>query len=193
MIWVAVDVEGTWWVYREWPDSTMGAWALPHANAKGKPVGKAGPGQRPVGYGYEDYADLMKDLEQDEEIFERLVDPRFGKATVRTAHGETNMCNEMMEYDVFLRPAPGLEIEHGIQKINDLLSWDDTEPVSEENGPRLYVSERCDNLIYALTEYSGVSREEACKDFVDVLRYGAVTPLDYVGKGQLAISGGGGY
>ena len=193
MIWVAVDVEGTWWVYREWPDSTVGAWALPHANAKGKSVGKAGPGQRPVGFGYENYADLIKDLEQDEEIFERLVDPRFGKATVRTASGETNMCNEMMEFDVFLRPAPGLEIEHGIQKINDLLSWDDTEPASEDNGPRLYVSERCDNLIYAMTEYSGNSREEACKDFIDVLRYGAVTPLDYVGEGALSVSGGGGY
>ena len=193
MIWVAVDREGKWWVYREWPDASVGAWALPHANAAGKPVGKAGPGQRPVGYGYEDYADLMKDLEKDEEIFERLVDPRFGKATVRTAGGETNMCNEMMEFDVYLRPAPGLEIEHGIQKINDLLSWNDSEPMDEENCPKLYVSEECDNLIYALTEYSGSSREEACKDFIDVLRYGAVTPLDYVGEGALAVAGGGGY
>ena len=193
MIWVAVDRDGRWWVYREWPDSTAGAWALPHSNAKGKPVGKAGPGQRPVGFGYEDYADLMKDLEKDEKIFERLVDPRFGKAPVRTAHGETNMCNEMMEFDIFLRAAPGLEIEHGIQKINDLLSWDDTEPKTHENQPGLYVSEQCDNLIYALTEYSGSSREEATKDFIDVLRYGAVTPLDYIGESQLAVAGGGGY
>ena len=193
MIWVAVDRDGVWWVYREWPDSTVGAWALPHANAKGKPVGKAGPGQRPVGYGYEDYADLMKDLEKDEEIFERLVDPRFGRATVRTAHGETNMCNEMMDFDIFLRPAPGLEIEHGIQKINDLLSWNDVEPKTHENRPSLYVSENCSNLIYSLTEYSGSSRDEACKDFIDVLRYGAVTPLDYVSSGQLATTGGGGY
>ena len=193
MIWGAVEREGRGWVYREWPDSTVGAWALPHANAKGKPVGKAGPGQRPVGYGYEDYATLMKDLEKDEEIFERLVDPRFGKATVRTAHGETNMCNEMMDFDIYLRPAPGLEIEHGIQKINDLLSWDDVEPMTDENRPSLYVSEQCDNLIYAMTEYSGSSRDEACKDYIDVLRYGAVTPLDYVGEGALAVAGGGGY
>ena len=193
MIWVAVDEEGVWWVYREWPYSVVGAWALPHANAKGKPVGKAGPGQRPVGYGYEDYSNLIKDMEKDEDIFERLVDPRFGKATLRASQGETNICNEMMEHDVFLRPAPGLEIEHGIQKINDLLSWDDTQPKTWENRPSLYVSEQCDNLIYALTEYSGSSREEACKDFIDVLRYGAVTPLDYVGKGELTVVGGGGY
>ena len=74
-----------------------------------------------------------------------------------------------------------------------MLSWDDTEPASDENGPSFYVSERCDNLIYAMTEYSGNSREEACKDFIDVLRYGAVTPLDYVEEGALAVAGGGGY
>ena len=193
MIWVAVDQEGCWWVYREWPDSTVGAWALPHANAQGKSIGKPGPGQRPVGYGYEDYATLMKDLEQDEEIFERLVDPRFGKATVRTGMGETNMVNEMMDFDVFLKPAPGLEIEHGIQKINDLLSWDDTKPMDDENSPKMFISERCDNLVYAMTEYTGCSRQEQTKDFIDVLRYGAVTPLDYVGEAQLAVAGGGGY
>ena len=193
MIWIAVDEDDRWWVYREWPESTMGAWALPHANTQGKPVGKAGPAQRPTGYGYENYADLMKDMEKDEEIFERLVDPRFGNATVRTAHGETNMCNEMMEFDIFLRPAPGLEIEHGIQKINDLLSWDNTEPKTEENSPKLFISEECTNMIYAMTEYSGVSREESCKDFIDVLRYAAVTPLEYVGNQQLVASGGGGY
>jgi hypothetical protein len=193
MIWVAVDDEGRWWVYREWPDSTVGAWSMPHANSQGKSIGKPGPGQRPVGYGYEDYANLMKDLEQDEEIFERLVDPRFGKATVRTGMGETNMINEMMDYDVYLRPAPGLEIEHGIQKINDLLSWDDTKPMDDENRPSLFISERCDNLIYAMTEYTGCSRQEQTKDFIDVLRYGAVTPLDHVTETQLAVAGGGGY
>ena len=193
MIWVAVDEEGCWWVYREWPDSTVGSWSLPHANSQGKSIGKPGPGQRPVGYGYEDYANLMKDLEQDEEIFERLVDPRFGKATVRTGMGETNMINEMMDYDIFLRPAPGLEIEHGIQKINDLLSWDDTQPMDDENCPSMFISERCDNLIYAMTEYTGCSRQEQTKDFIDVLRYGAVTPLDHVGESQLAVAGGGGY
>ena len=193
MIWVAVDEDGVWWVYREWPDRSMGPWALPHSNSRGKPVGKPGTGQRPLGYGYEDYADLIKDLEHGETIFERLVDPRFGKATVRTASGETNMCAEMMNFDVYLRPAPGLEIEHGLQKINDLLSWEDTEPLTVDNRPSLFVSEECENLIYALTEYSGTSREEATKDFIDVLRYAAVTPLEYISENSLAVAGGGGY
>ena len=193
MIWVAVDEHDRWWVYREWPDSTAGAWALPHCNNQGKPIGKPGPGQRSLGYGYKDYADLIEDLEGEEEMFERLVDPRFGKATVRTAQGETDMIREMMNFDVVMRPAPGLDIEHGLQKLNDLLSWDDVEPVSETNRPGFYVTEDCENVIYAMMEYSGSSREEACKDWVDCLRYGAVSPLVHVTSGELAVAGGGGY
>ena len=156
MIWVAVDEQGRWWVYREWPDSTMGPWALPHTNNQGKPVGKPGPAAKPLGMGYRDYAEMMREMEDDEEIFERLV-------------------------------------EHGLQKINDLLAWDDSEPLTEVNRPNFYVSDRCENVRYAMTEYSGTSRDEQCKDWIDVLRYGAVTPLEYVGAGELSVVGGGSY
>jgi len=193
MIWVAVDENERWWVYREWPDSTMGPWALPHTNNQGKPVGKPGPGAKPLGMGYQDYADMMKEMEDEEEIFERLVDPRFGKATLRTADGETDMVREMMKVGIFFRPAPGLDVEHGLQKINDLLAWDDSSPLTDDNRPSFYVSERCENVKYAMTEYNGTSRDEAVKDFPDCLRYGAVTPLVYVGSGELAVAGGGSY
>lgn len=193
MVWVAVDEDDRWWVYREWPDSTMGPWALPHTNNQGKPVGKLGPGAKPLGMGYQDYADLITEMEDEEEIFERLVDPRFGKATLRTMDGETNMVREMTKVGIFFRPAPALDIDHGLQKINDLLSWDDAEPLTDDNRPSFYVSERCDNVRYAMTEYNGTSREEACKDWPDCLRYGAVTPLVYVGSGELSVAGGGSY
>ena len=40
------------------------------------------------------------------------------------------------------------------------------------NSPRLYVSDRCQNFIYCLTEYTGkLGTHEATKDFVDILRY----------------------
>ena len=143
--------------------------------------------------GYQDYADLITEMEDEEEIFERLVDPRFGKATLRTMDGETNMVREMTKVGIFFRPAPALDIDHGLQKINDLLSWDDAEPLTDDNRPSFYVSERCDNVRYAMTEYNGTSREEACKDWPDCLRYGAVTPLVYVGSGELSVAGGGSY
>ena len=103
------------------------------------------------------------------------------------------MIREMMNFDVVMRPAPGLDIEHGLQKLNDLLSWDDVEPVSETNRPGFYVTEDCENVIYAMMEYSGTSREEACKDWVDCLRYGAVSPLVHVTSGELSVAGGGGF
>ena len=136
---------------------------------------------------------MMREMEDDEEIFERLVDPRFGKARVRTTDGETDMVREMMKVGIFYRPAPGLDVEHGLQKINDLLAWDDSEPLTEVNRPNFYVSDRCENVRYAMTEYSGTSRDEQCKDWIDVLRYGAVTPLEYVGAGELSVVGGGSY
>ena len=88
-----------------------------------------------MGWGYQDYADLFEDLEGDEEIFEWIVDPRMGAATVRTKEGTSSIINSMCELDYYFRPAPGSDIEAGIARINDLLSWDDSEPMTETNRP----------------------------------------------------------
>ena len=85
---------------------------------------------------------------------------------------------------------------HGLCHMRTLKvnQWAKLVPLNAQlDSPRLFISEECTNMIYAMTEYSGVSREESCKDFVDVLRYAAVTPLEYVGNQQLVASGGGGY
>ena len=192
-IWAAVDEQGTIWVYREFPDSTMGAWALPHVNGVGKSVGKPGPAQRPLGFGYNQYKDHFLDLEQGENIFERIVDPRMGSATVREKEGESNIINTMANLDFVMRPAPGVEVEAGIAKINDALSWDDTEPMTDKNHPKLYVSDRCDNFITSMLEYSGQSRAEHFKDFVDCIRYLMVSGADHIGQESLICTGGGGY
>ena len=193
VIWLGVDQRGDWYVYREWPDSTYGEWGLPHQNAHGKPVGKAGPAQKSLGYGYRDYTNLFLELEDGEEIFERIIDPRMGRATIKAQDGDTDIISEMQQQGMFYRPAPGLEIDHGIQRINDLLSWDHTKPMNMENRPRLFISEECMNLIQCMKEYSGVSRDEAWKDFIDCLRYAAVTPAEYVNDRKFMTHGGGGY
>lgn len=192
-IWIAVDRRGDWYVYREWPDSTYGEWGLPHQNAHGRPVGKAGPAQKSLGYGYRNYADLFREMEDGEEIFERIMDPRMGRATIKAAEGDTDIISEMAHQDMFYRPAPGLEIDHGIQRINDLLSWDHTKVKTLENQPGLYVSDNCLNLIECMKEYSGCGRDEVWKDFIDCIRYGAVTPCEYVGDRAFMVSGGGTY
>lgn len=192
-LWIGVISDGRAYVYREFPDSTMGAWALPHINGAGKSVGKPGPGQRPLGWGYVDYQTHFEDLEDGEDIFERIVDPRMGAATVRTKEGESNIINTMSNLGFVFRAAPGVDIEAGIAKINDALSWDDTEPMTDENTPKLFVSDRCDNTVNSMMEYSGQSRSEHWKDQIDCLRYFYVSGPDHVTESSLQATGGGGY
>ncbi len=192
-IWAGVMRDGTIYITREFPDSTMGEWALPHVNGVGKSVGKPGPAQRPLGWGYQQYKDHFEDLENDEDIFERIVDPRMGAATVREKEGESNIINTMANLDFVMRPAPGVEVEAGIAKINDALSWDDTEPMTDKNKPKLFVSDRCENMITCMLEYSGQSRAEHFKDYIDCLRYLLVSGADHITDGSLVATGGGGY
>lgn len=192
-LWAGVMRDGRIFIYREFPDSTMGAWALPHVNGAGKSVGKPGPGQRPLGWGYIDYKNHFEDLEDGEDIFERIVDPRMGAATVRTKEGESNIINTMSNLGFVFRAAPGVDIEAGIAKINDALSWDDTEPMTVDNRPKLFVSDHCDNLITSMMEYSGQSRAEHFKDQIDCLRYLMVSGAEYISESSLQATGGGGY
>ena len=128
-----------------------------------------------------------------EDIFERIVDPRMGAATVREKEGESNIINTMANLDFVMKPAPGVEIESGIAAINNALSWDDTQPMTDENRPKLFVSDRCENLISCMLEYSGQSRGEHFKDYIDTLRYLMVSKPEYITGASLACTGGGGY
>ena len=185
--------DGSIYIYREFPDSTMGQWALPHVNGVGKSVGKPGPAQRPLGWGYTDYKNHFEDLENEEEIFERIVDPRMGAATVREKEGESNIITTMANLGFVMRPAPGVEIESGIAKINDALSWNDTEDMTDENKPKLYISDQCDNTITSMLEYTGQSRAEHFKDQIDCIRYLMVSGADHITPGSMVATGGGGY
>ena len=194
-MWVGVIPDGRAYVYREFPDQSMGGpWALPHVNGAGKSVGKPGPGQKPLGWGYIQYRDHFLDLEGGEDIFERIVDPRMGAATVRTKEGESNIINTMSNLGFVFRSAPGVDIEAGICKINNALSWDDTEPMNDENTPKLFVSDHCENTISALMEYTAdATRSSAFKDFPDCLRYFYVSGPDHISESSLQATGGGGY
>ncbi len=59
-------------------------------------------------------------MEGGEHIFERIVDPRMGAATVREKEGESNIINTMANLDFVMKPAPGVEIESGIAAITML-------------------------------------------------------------------------
>lgn len=205
MCWIAVDVTGTWWVFREWPDvPSVGRWAEPGKEGKWK----AGEGAKGRGMGYKAYIELIYGLEGrtfkneadgwtgGENVAERLIDPRLGASRFQREDGDSCIMDELDELDFIVKPAPGMEIEDGLQDLVDLMDYDTTKPIDGTNRPHFYVSEECENIIEALAEYTGAGgKNEAHKDCIDVLRYGASAKIDHVPESlaRRTYSGAGGY
>lgn len=191
MCWIAVDASGTFYVYREWPGVDIGDWA----EWKG---GKWVPGEgaRGQGFGIKDYIELVKEMEGDEEIFERLIDPRLGAARYQGADGSSSIIEDLGEQGMVVIPAPGLDIDDGLQALIGKMAWDTTKEMDSINRPHFYVTEDCENIIQGLSEYTGEQGlKEAWKDVVDVLRYASIAGIDHVdgSHGQVTRQGGGGY
>jgi hypothetical protein len=178
-LWVAIDASNTWFVYRENPDHDD--WALPGPTADGKP----GPAQKGDKKGIRDYVELYRSLEGDEEIFERYIDPRMGAAEKQSEDGATTIISDLDDCGMTVIPAPGVDIENGLQLINNLLAWDENKPRDSLNSPRLFISDRCQNLIYAMAEYANYSRSENTKDVIDCLRYLCVSNCEFIDQAKI--------
>lgn len=191
MLWVAVDAADTVWAYDEWPDTSFGDWAEASNDAKGKP----GPAQKGLGYGIRDYVGVMRDREEaGGSVFERVLDPRMGTAEKQGKEGATSIHTELEEEGLVFQLAPGVDIEHGLQLINDRLKWDQSKPVGATNAPRLFVSDRCQNLIFALKNFTAAGgKDEACKDPIDCLRYLLENGVEHIEQASLEVTGVGSY
>jgi len=176
MAWVAVDESGTFWVYREWPDVNVGDWAKWHG---GKWIG--GEGSKGLGYGIRDYVELIGNLEEGETVFERLIDPRLGAAKYQTQNGASSIIEDLADAGLVFVPAPGLDIEDGLQALQTKMAYNRKAPMDSVNRPHFYISDRCQNIITALQEYTSEGGpDEAWKDPVDVIRYAAIDGIRYV-------------
>ena len=94
---------------------------------------------------------------------------------------------------LFRSDARGPKEEMGLKIIDELLRYDLNKPLAPGfNAPRLYVSKRAAQVIWALSNYTGRGGESgACKDPVDVVRYGALLDLEYVKPGSRQYKKGG--
>lgn len=183
-LWVAVNQDGDHFIYREFPDAdTYGHWA----ELGERPEGEIGEAQKSQGYGLNDYKRTFTELEEDEEIFERLIDPRAGGTPAQTEDGSETLI-DLLSYDpmpLYFIAASGITIEQGIDKINSLLAYDPDEPISIVNKPRLYISKTCQNLIRSLQNLTAAGGDKnRWKDPVDVLRYIAVHGCEYVDQNR---------
>jgi hypothetical protein len=190
MAWIAVDASETWWVYREWPDVSVGDWAE-WKNGKWSP----GEGAKRDGQveGVNQYADLIRQIERDAgvSVFERLIDPRLGAAKYQSMTGSSSIIEDLADAGLVFLPAPGIEIDDGLQALHNKMAYDKKRPIDGNNRPRFYISDRCENIIRALQEYTGdEGKDEAWKDAIDVIRYAAVAEIRYIHPKWLNAGGG---
>ena len=193
ILWARVFEEVVY-IYREWPDRSMGDWTVPGS----KVDGHIGPAQRSGGGGvsFVQYKDLIREKEGGEPVFLRLIDSRAGSAKLMdgtTPLEKLNMSEEGEDPMLFY-PANGQKIESGVQLINDILYYDNTMPVADDNSPRLFVSANCTNLIYSMREWTGADGEKgASKDPIDCLRYLCMEDNLHAPQDALVQRGGGCY
>jgi len=193
MAWIAVDATDTWWVYREWPDASHGNWAEWRNGKWGAGEGAKRDGQIE---GVQQYVSLITTLEAEyrENVMERLIDPRLGAAKYQGATGASSIIDDLADAGLAFVPAPGLDIEDGLQALQNKMAYNRKLPLDGSNRPRFYISDRCENIIRAIQEYTGDGgKDEAWKDPLDCVRYAAIADIRYVDPkwlGAMKQSGG---
>ena len=193
MLWLRVAEDGSMYVYREFPDSSEGEWALPSAD----PDGKMGTAQRNgAGRSLAEYKSLILSLEGDETITDRYIDPRAGGSKAVTEDGGVTLIDMLDDGDepMHFQPAAGVRIEQGVSLINDGFAYDYSQELSPLNKPKLYISDSCQNLIYCIKEWTGLDGDKgATKDPIDCLRYLMTMNPEYLSAKSLKGNGGGSY
>jgi hypothetical protein len=195
-----------------------GAWA----EADGKlQDGRPGPAQKAcAGFGFEDYKRIIDAAEKADagfipgeipvgykrvieaterthsiEVAERWMDSRYGNTPTMTQEGVRTLieqCSDRIGLD--FRATSGQAIVEGVTLINDWLAYNEDAPVDALNSPRLYISERCQNLIYALKTWTGADgKKGATKDWIDILRYITLSGVGYEDPAMLRARPGGSY
>lgn len=188
MLWVAVDDHGRKYIYREWPDIDFGEWAVP-----GPGDGKKGLAQtQDVVLGISDIVEMIKELEGEEAIEERFIDPRMGASQAAGKFGGTSYIDLLADEGMDMIPSAGLRIDQGVGMINDWLAYDEDRPITIDNEPSFYVSEKCENLIYCMRTWANKEKAGATSDPISTLRYLAVmNPTHLDPKGNRSYGGGG--
>jgi hypothetical protein len=95
------------------------------------------------------------------------------KRILNTQDGSIDMINSLMDYDK-------------IKAIGEF-----SEKMSGINEPKMLVSEKCPNMIFALKNWTGEDGlHGACKDPIDILRGWVLSRLGYVGPELFEVRGG---
>lgn len=165
-IWAAVDKSGCVTIIREWPDlDSYGHWA--ELGEKWRP----GPASKKIGYDIQGYIDLFREIEEEMgvSVFERIGDSRY---FARENENNIDLFESFSNKGMFFVPSSGQEIDTGLSSLDEWFKYNPNLPVDQANKPILQIHKSCGNLIDALLNWSNNGKkDEALKDFVDLLRY----------------------
>ena len=130
-----------------------------------------------------------------EKIHARYMDARFANTKSFEEGGMVTLIEKFDEVGLtFFDSSTGggkWTIDDGCSMIEDALAYDTQRKVDFFNEPRLYISEDCRNLIFALKTWTGEDGQSgATKDPIDCLRMGFLKGVVYVDASMSGMVGG---
>lgn len=123
-----------------------------------------------------DYGKIFKDKEAGWNVSKRIIDRHFAEVS-GVVNRRTLREEFQSETGLYFLPSYKAEeeIETGILKVRQYLSYDTKREVNTLNQPRLFIDPKCTNLIKSLTRWARDPEsgkvQDAYKDFPDALRY----------------------
>lgn len=129
--------------------------------------------------GTTDYKRIFAQKEQGWNVTRRIMDRHFSE--VRTVHTRKTLREEFasigLNYDISYHGGVE-EVQSGIVKVRDFLSYNTQKPIDALNRPRYYVNPTCKNTIKSFQRWSIDSKngqpKDEFKDFMDCVRYWAM-------------------
>lgn len=197
LCWKGVDQDGNEYIFDESPRADEGEWVSAD--------GAAGEGQQVyAGVGSNWYKRHIREREKQHgrEAEKRFGDPRAFATAAAAAEGGTNLFElyaqdgedgsaetaGMLFAPARIRQTVNLDLDNIVTK----LAYDTQKPVTVENQPHLYVSDRCQNTIRAWLNWDG-KPDSPWKDPVDASRYLFCEPTPFMDPDVPMVSGGGGW
>jgi hypothetical protein len=205
MVWIGTAADGTSYLFDE----------SPRADAEGEWVNANGePGEGNTAHAHAGNCWYKKHIRERERAHgvpaeSRWGDPRAFATAAGTAAGVRDLFNLFSEDHtgedadfgpMYFQPA-SLRLnaigETDYDLIVDMLRYDTARAereggLSAENRPRLFVSDRCRNVIRCWLNFDG-DAHSPYKDFVDATRYALAAPLYYLDPAASQMQGGGGW
>lgn len=135
---------------------------------------------------FSDYAEIIHERESKmpgggDRVVERFLDPKFGR-TKKAGMVQDSVEEAFDEFGLFFNTdfTPDVAYGHGV--VRDALNYDTSRPIDAINRPKLWVSDKCHNIIWAFMNYTRkpdvdpslsphAQVMDAGKDFCDTVRF----------------------